>query len=56
MSTILSIKGIENKLDVYRGKNCLKKFCESIREYAMEIINLKKRKNEVIVKRAAGII
>ena len=57
MSTILSIKSIENKHDVYRGKDCMKKFCESLRDHAMKIIIffffLKK---EVINKRAAGII
>ena len=28
MSKISSFKSIENKNDVYRGKNCLKKFCK----------------------------
>ena len=28
MSTISSFKNIENKYDVYRGKDCMKKFCE----------------------------
>ena len=56
MSTILSFKTIENKYDVYRGKECMKKFCESLREHSMEIINPKKKKNEVINKRAEGMI
>ena len=34
MSTI-SFKDIENKHDVYRGKICVKKFCESLREPAV---------------------
>ena len=38
MSTISSFTSIENKRDVCRGKDCMKKFCESLREYAMEII------------------
>ena len=42
MSTILSFKSIEDKHDVYRDKDCMKKFCESSREHAMEIINFKK--------------
>ena len=29
MSTISSLKSIENKHDVYRGKDCMNKFCES---------------------------
>ena len=42
MSTISSFKGIENKHDVYRGKDCMKKFFESLREYAINIINFKR--------------
>ena len=41
MSTISSFRSIENKDDVYRGKNCIKRFCEF---YAMKIINFKKKK------------
>ena len=54
ISTISSFKNIENKHDVYRGKDCIKKFCESLREHAMNTIDLKK--NEVINKKAAEII
>ena len=50
MSTILSFKNIGNKHDVYRGKVCMKKFCESLRGHEMNIINFKKKKNEVINK------
>ena len=56
MSTILSFNSIEYNHDVYRGKECMKKFCESLREQAMKIINFKKEKSEVIKKRATGII
>ena len=56
MSTISSFRSIENKHDVYRGKDCMRKFSEFLREHAMKIINFKKKKNEVINKRAAGII
>ena len=42
MSTISSCKSIENKCDVYRGKDCMKKFCEPLRKHAMKIINFKK--------------
>ena len=55
MSTIWKFKNRENKHDVCRGKGCIKKFCESLREHAMKEINFKK-KNEVINERAAGII
>ena len=44
MSTISSFKNKENKHDVYRGKDCTKKFCESLREHAIKIINCKKKK------------
>ena len=45
MSAISSFKNKENKDDVYRGKDCTKKSCESLREHAMKIINFKKKKN-----------
>ena len=34
----------------------MEKFCKSLREHAMKIINFKKEKNETIKKIAAGII
>ena len=54
MSTISSFKSRENKHDVCRRKDCMKKSCEYTREEAMKIIVLK-RKNEVIDKRAVEI-
>ena len=44
MSTISSFENREYKHDVYTGKGCLEKFCESLREDAMKIINFKKKK------------
>ena len=29
----------ENKLDCYRGKDCIKRFCKDLREHAMKIID-----------------
>ena len=55
MCTISSFKSIENKHDVYRGKDCMKKFCESLRGHAVEIIKFKTKKNEIINKRTAKI-
>ena len=46
---------IENKHDVYRGKDCMKMFCEFLRQHARKIINFNKIK-KVINKRALGII
>ena len=34
---------IENKYDVYRCNNWMKKFCEFLRELTMKIINFKKK-------------
>ena len=38
MSTISSFKNIKNNHNLYRGKNCMKKFCKSLRERAIRII------------------
>ena len=51
ISTISSFKSIENKHDVYRGKDCMKKFCESLKEHAMKTINFKKKKMNLLTKR-----
>ena len=40
-SMISSFKSIENKHDVFRGKDCMKKLCESLGDHTMEIINSK---------------
>ena len=56
MSTIPSYGRIENKHDMYSGKDCMKKFCEFLREHAIKIINFKKKKHDIIIKRAAGIL
>ena len=50
MSTLFSFRSIENKLDVYRGKGCMKKFCESLREHEMKIIDFKKKKMKLLTK------
>ena len=56
MSTIFSFKSIENKHHVYRGKDCMKKFCEFLRQHAMKMKKMKSERNEIIIKRASGII
>ena len=50
MHTISSFISIENKHDIYRGKDCMKKFCEYFREHAMKINNLKKKKMNLLTK------
>ena len=54
MSRISSFRSMENKHNVYRGKDFMKKSCESWRKHAMKIVILKRKK--IINKRAAGII
>ena len=44
MSIISSFRSIENNHDVYRGKDCMEKSCELLREHAMKKINFKKKK------------
>ena len=44
ISTIWVFDLIENNHSLYRGKNCLKKFCESLREHTKNIIDFKKKK------------
>ena len=39
MPTILSFKSIENKHDVYKRKDCMKKFCESLKEHEQQESN-----------------
>ena len=56
MPTISSFRSIENKHYIYRAKDRMNKFCESLSEHAMKIINFKKKKNEITNKRASGII
>ena len=34
----------KNKLNHYRGKDCMKKFCKDLREHATKIINYEKKK------------
>ena len=34
----------KNKLNHYRGKDCMKKFCKDLRTHATKIINYKKKK------------
>ena len=56
MSTISSFRSIENKHGVYRGKDCMTTFFVFFRVCTVKIINFKKKRNEVMNKRAAWII
>ena len=46
MSPISPSRSIENNHDIYRGKDCMKTFCEPLWENAINIINFKKESNE----------
>ena len=51
MSTIASLRSIENKYDVYIGKDCMKKSGgESLREQTIKIINFKKKNMKLLTK------
>ena len=50
MSAMSSFRRIENKHDVYRGKDCMKNFCKSLRENAMKIVKFKKKKMKSLTK------
>ena len=43
-SAMSKFKDIGDKHDVYRGHDCMKKFYESSKEYAVEMIDFKKKK------------
>ena len=43
MSKIWAFDYIENKHNLYRGKDCMEKFCESVREHAKNIILFEKK-------------
>ena len=48
ISTISLFKDIEDKHDLYWGKDYMKIFCESIKKHTVKIINFKKKKNDII--------
>ena len=44
MSTIWALDNIENKHSLYRGEDCTKMFCSSLRKHATNVINFEKNK------------
>ena len=44
MSTIWELNHIENKYNLYRGKDCAKKFYEHSREHAKNATDFEKKK------------
>ena len=51
MSTISLFRSIENKHDICRDRDSMKKFCESLRKLTMKIINFKKKKMWLLMKK-----
>ena len=41
---IKKLHAIENTHYIFRGEDCMKMFCESLRKHAIKIINYEKRK------------
>ena len=46
MYTRCSFDEEENKLDYYRGKDCIGELCKKLKEDGMEIINYEKKRND----------
>ena len=42
--TSCSFDELKNKINYYRGDDCMKKFCKDLREHAMKIINCEKKR------------
>ena len=51
ISTSCSFDESKNKLNYYRGKDCMKKFCKDLKEHATRIINYKKKEFDTIDKK-----
>ena len=51
MSTIWAFDHIENKHTLHRGKDCMKKFCESLREHLKNVIDFEKEKMLPLTKK-----
>ena len=51
MSTICKFDDIKNNHDVYRGKDCMEKFYESLKQHAMEIINFEQEKTLLLINK-----
>ena len=49
--THCSFDTTKNKLDYYRGKNCMKNFCLYSKEHATKIINYEKKRNDTPYKK-----
>ena len=48
MSPWSSFKSTENKHGAYGGKDCMERFCKSLRKHAIKSINFKKKKMNLL--------
>ena len=46
----------KNKINYYRGDDCMKKFCKDLREHAMKIINYEKKRMVLLTAEKNNII
>ena len=44
LNTHCSFDATKNKLDYYRGKDCMERFLKKLKEHALKIINYEKKK------------
>ena len=57
MSTIWAFDHIENKHTLHRGKDCMKKFCSSLREPAKNLTDFEKMKRIIrITSRCKSVL
>ena len=49
--THCSFNKTENKIDYYRGEDCMKKFCKDLREHATKTINYEKKEMIPLTKK-----
>ena len=49
--THCSFNKSKNKLDYYRGKDCMKKLCKDLRTHATKITNYDKKKKQLTIKK-----
>ena len=56
MPKIWAFDNIESKHTLYRGEDCMKKFCESLREDVKNIIGFENKKIAIVNKKRTKII
>ena len=56
MSTICAFYHVENKHSSYSGEDCMKKFCQSLRENGKNVIDFKKKQMLLLTKKNQNYI